>query len=244
MAETVGTALKTGLGTYVGLGVALLVGVAVLGPLVTEVAVDADLPTDLTDAQLVMTLYPAILTAVALLAGVSTGMDHGRRNPDETGPAVGRALLVTVIGVAILVVLGYIGLLAGIELSDSGKDVVNLTVDSLAISFLVLLPAAVTSIVSAVVSSKFYLDTGYAAAGRRPRPGRQEARGRGAPTGGGRPARGGPGGGGAPAATGEAAGGTIKRLKCPSCTHVFRTAVRGGRSITCPECGYASPATA
>lgn len=245
MAETVSEALKRGVGIYAGLGVGLLVAILVLAPMVQTVALDADIPTGFTDAKLLVTAYVPLVTGLALLGAFVTGSRAGRTSPRDLGPAVVNATLVGVVGVVILLVLGFVGLSIGISAVALPEEDTAMTVESLALSFLLLVPVVATSVVTSLAASRTAAPAGPprrtegtpAAAKSRPPPRKEPAPGA---AGGGSQATGpGPVGGQAPATQAD-----VKRLRCPSCEVTFETQVSEGDDIVCPECGYTSRQTA
>lgn len=248
MAETARTAFLRGLGVHVGLGIGLLITVIFLGLAVQSVAADVGIPQSLTDPHVLALTTSAVFAAVAVGASLWTGIHYGNRNPGETGTAVGHALLVTVVGLAILILATFGGLRAGIAMVAAEEDPGTVGLETLARLFFLVVPGIVIAIVAAVATSRLPTTAPTEAPeARAPEPEPEPA----GPAGGGTPIDPEPtpeptadGSDPGPAQT-QAPAGTVetKRLKCPSCTSVFETSIEPGSGITCPECGYRGSST-
>lgn len=266
------SAAFTGVVVYAGLGTGLLVTLIVMAPIVQSVAFDAGLPLGLTDARLLVYGYPFLATALALLGAVISGLELGRSRPVEGGLHVAHTLIVGIVGLIILLILGHVGTLIGIAMVALPTETTTISAITLALFFLLLIPVLVTGVVTSLLTSHLRdeaaIGAGMGAPRRRqdwPSGARPAAAGGGEPDWGvgselpgagpeevGRqaaPGYGGPGGGPDRGAQAEALmdeeeEAEPKRLKCPSCSHIFRTSVREGEDIVCPECGYTASTTA
>lgn len=258
MAETLGTALKRGVGVYAGLAVGLLVTLLVLAPTVQTLAADAEIPVGVTDAHLLIIAYIPLVTGLALLGAFVTGLDLGRRQAGDTSQAAIQALAVGVVGVVLLVILGFVGLKAAIPMIKLEEEATTVSTEGLAFSLLLIVPVVITSLVTAIVSARFADE----APRRRERPAPEPAP-EPEPAAAGtenpeaesghahsheEPIEGteiGPLGSPAEAESDEPeADVDTKQLRCPSCSTEFETDIRPGEDIVCPDCGYTASSTA
>lgn len=154
MADSTKDGFLRGLGVYVGLGLGLMVLALLLTLVVHTFAQDAEIPASLTNAHLLVLIYVAAAGTLAVGGGLWTGSHFGTRNADNVGQGVGLALIVSAIGTAILVVLGYAGLRLGLRLFAPSDSTVAISVESLGRSLLLVGPAVVTALVSAPVAGK------------------------------------------------------------------------------------------
>lgn len=258
MGETLGTALKRGVGVYAGLAVGLLVTILVLAPTIQTLAADAGIPVGVTDAHLLIITYIPLVTGLALLGAFVTGLDIGRKQAGDTSQAAIQALAVGIVGVILLVILGFVGLKAAIPMIKLEEEATTVSTEGLAFSLLLIVPVVITSLVTAIVGARF----GDAAPRRRERPAPEPApepepaaeAAENPATGSGHahtheePIEGteiGPLGAPAEEGSGETEPDVeTKQLRCPSCSTEFETDIRPGEDIVCPDCGYTASSTA
>lgn len=236
--ETAQRAAFTGVAVHTGLGAGLLVALIVLAPAVQSLAFDAGVPLGITDARLLAYAYPALVAALALVGAFATGLIWGRDHPVEPVDAIVHVLVAGIVGLIILLFLGHVGLLIGIALVAAPAEATTVSAATLGFFFLLLVPYLVTGTVTALLVSHLAdeADVGAGAGAGAPA-GRTAATGAGAAAAGGGSSRG-------EAVTAEPEPEPEeKRLKCPSCEHIFHATIRPGEDIVCPECGYRASTT-
>lgn len=238
--EDLRQAAFTGVTVYAGLGAGLLVTLVVMAPIVQSVAFDAGLPLGITDARLLLYGYPVLVAALALLGATVTGLEYGRTHPVEPVPHIVHALVTGVIGLILLLILGHLGALIGAALVALPAETATLGAATLGLAFLLVIPVLVAGVVTSLLVAHLADETGIGVSAP------QAARARRARTREAAAAGGGGRGGATPGAQTEEAeeAEAAKRLKCPSCSNIFRTVVREGEDIVCPECGYTAQTTA
>lgn len=237
MVESSGRAIGRGIVVHVGLAIALLVVGVLLGPVVRSVAADVGVPLQtLSDSQLLAVVFTTVYVALALGASLWTGVHYGGRNPGDAGTAILNGLVVALVGVAILAVAAWVGLRLGVQtVAAEGASAVVSFGTLIRFAFLV-----VPGVIAAIVGAGSVAALGGARPGPAPAPEPEEPAPEPEPEP--EPAGGGEvvaGAGAEPAAEPEP---ETKKLKCPSCAHVFETEI--GDQITCPECGYSAQTTA
>lgn len=233
MVESTGRAIGRGIVVHVGLAIALLVVGVLLGPAVQSVAADLNIPQTLSNAHLLALVFTTVFATLALGASLWTGVHYGGRNPDDAATAILNSVVVSLVGVAILAVAAWVGLRLGVQTIAGSEAAPAITVQTLLRFAFLIVPG----VIAAIVAAGSLATLGGPAPEPTPEPTRQpeptpepepEPEPEPQPE---------PSPGGAHAAEPE-----TKKLKCPSCAHVFETEI--GDQITCPECSYSASTTA
>lgn len=233
MADATGRAVLRGVAVHVGLAIALIVAGVLLGPLVRSVAADVAIPQTLSDAHLLTLAYTALAATLLLGAGLWTGVHFGGRSRDDPGTAILHSLVVAISGLAILVVAAWFGLRIGLQTVAASEAAPVLAIDTLLRFGLLIVPGVIAAIVAAASVAALGGPAPEPTPAPTPEPKPEpETEPEPTPEAEPEPDRGGP----------HEAEPETKRLKCPSCAHVFETEI--GEEITCPECSYSASTTA